>query len=231
MLPRLRARSASVTVGICTPAYIIHECMPPQIVSASRVAASLALRFVCLPPGGLEQVMIDEIHFLAEGTRGSTLEAVVSRMKTVRSHFQSKDHRLRFLGASATISNVGDIARWLGTAEKSADCLEFGEEYRPVRLNTHVETLRGCGKINPWQAYGSPAPHCGLCNMGEEEQEEQEEQEQEECGGEAIAGFVCLATTLAQPRTLPNQPPLAFYHPARHQVKRDAVRRDVQVQS
>ena len=94
--------------------------------------------------------MIDEIHFLAEGTRGSTLEAVVSRMKTVRSHFQSKDHRLRFLGASATISNVSDIARWLGTAEKSADCLEFGEEYRPVRLTTHVETLRGW-RGNQWQ--------------------------------------------------------------------------------
>ena len=99
----------------------------------------------------VELVLIDEIHFLGEGKRGSTLEAVVSRMKTVRSHFESEDHRLRFIGASATVSNVIDIAHWLGTATQPAECLQFGDEYRPVRLVSHVDTLGGSySRVNPW---------------------------------------------------------------------------------
>ncbi|KAF2651305.1 P-loop containing nucleoside triphosphate hydrolase protein [Lophiostoma macrostomum CBS 122681] len=78
--------------------------------------------------------LIDEVHILKED-RGATLEAVVSRMKTI-----STD--VRFIALSATVPNFGDVATWLGrnAAEpyELADHENFGEEFRPVRLKKHV---------------------------------------------------------------------------------------------
>ena len=46
---------------------------------------------------------------------------------------------LRFIGISATVPNVKDIAEWLGTEHAPAQCRIFGEEYRPVKLGVSVE--------------------------------------------------------------------------------------------
>lgn len=60
--------------------------------------------------------LIDEIHLVNEDRRGPILEAIVSRMKTIftlnRNHV--KQINLRFVGVSATIPNVEDLALWLG---------------------------------------------------------------------------------------------------------------------
>ncbi|TKA69582.1 hypothetical protein B0A49_04499 [Cryomyces minteri] len=78
--------------------------------------------------------LIDEIHFLKED-RGATLEAVVSRMKSVGSD-------VRFIALSATVPNSDDIATWLGKdsmdQKLSAQRERFGEEFRPVKLQKHV---------------------------------------------------------------------------------------------
>ncbi|KAK4994449.1 ATP-dependent DNA helicase MER3 [Elasticomyces elasticus] len=78
--------------------------------------------------------LIDEVHILKE-SRGATLEAVVSRMKSVGSD-------VRFVALSATVPNSQDIATWLGrnpiTQEVPAIRERFGEEFRPVRLQKHV---------------------------------------------------------------------------------------------
>ncbi|TKA75857.1 hypothetical protein B0A49_03310 [Cryomyces minteri] len=78
--------------------------------------------------------LIDEIHFLKED-RGATLEAVVSRMKSVGSD-------VRFIALSATVPNSGDIATWLGKDSMDqklpAQRERFGEEFRPVKLQKHV---------------------------------------------------------------------------------------------
>lgn len=78
--------------------------------------------------------LIDEVHILKD-SRGATLEAVVSRMKSVGSN-------VRFVALSATIPNSGDIATWLGRNHTSqslpATREKFGEEFRPVRLQKHV---------------------------------------------------------------------------------------------
>jgi ATP-dependent DNA helicase HFM1/MER3 len=78
--------------------------------------------------------LIDEVHMLHEA-RGATLEAVVSRMKSVHSE-------VRFIALSATVPNSNDIATWLGrnhdNQEAPAREERFGEEYRPVRLQKHV---------------------------------------------------------------------------------------------
>lgn len=85
--------------------------------------------------------LIDEVHLLKED-RGATLEAVVSRMKSVGSN-------VRFVALSATVPNCQDISAWLGKDPVSphlpAPREKFGEEFRPVRLQKHV-----CGyQANP----------------------------------------------------------------------------------
>lgn len=85
--------------------------------------------------------LIDEVHILKED-RGASLEVVVSRMK-------SMDRPARFIALSATIPNSSDVARWLGESNRvplmPAAIAVFGEEFRPVPLNRHVEGIQANG--------------------------------------------------------------------------------------
>jgi ATP-dependent DNA helicase HFM1/MER3 len=78
--------------------------------------------------------LIDEVHMLHEA-RGATLEAVVSRMKSVHTD-------VRFIALSATVPNSNDIAIWLGRDHVNQDVPakeeRFGEEFRPVLLQKHI---------------------------------------------------------------------------------------------
>ncbi|KAJ5570592.1 uncharacterized protein N7459_010022 [Penicillium hispanicum] len=78
--------------------------------------------------------LIDEVHILKEA-RGATLEAVVSRMKSIGSN-------VRFVALSATVPNSEDIATWLGKDATNqhlpARREHFGEEFRPVKLQKFV---------------------------------------------------------------------------------------------
>ncbi|KAH0565974.1 hypothetical protein GP486_000620 [Trichoglossum hirsutum] len=78
--------------------------------------------------------LIDEVHTLQD-KRGATLEAVVSRMKSIGSD-------VRFLALSATVPNSQDIATWLGKDSTNqhlpARRERFGEEFRPVQLQKFV---------------------------------------------------------------------------------------------
>ncbi|KAI1077275.1 hypothetical protein F5B20DRAFT_593082 [Whalleya microplaca] len=79
-------------------------------------------------------VLIDEVHILKDA-RGATLEAVVSRMKTIGAN-------VRFVALSATVPNIQDIAKWLGrdhaNQQEPARFEAFGEELRPVKLQRYV---------------------------------------------------------------------------------------------
>jgi ATP-dependent DNA helicase HFM1/MER3 len=79
-------------------------------------------------------VLIDEVHILKD-PRGATLEAVVSRMKSICTN-------VRFVALSATVPNSEDIAMWLGRDHTNghlpAHRETFGEEFRPVKLQKHV---------------------------------------------------------------------------------------------
>mmetsp|Transcript_7844 Transcript_7844/g.29349 ORF Transcript_7844/g.29349 Transcript_7844/m.29349 type:complete len:1296 (-) Transcript_7844:2953-6840(-) len=77
-------------------------------------------------------VCIDEVHLLNEN-RGHCLEALVSRLKSIAA---SISHGMRVVAASATIPNLEDIGDWLGCSPGHR--FAFGEEYRPVPLETHV---------------------------------------------------------------------------------------------
>jgi ATP-dependent DNA helicase HFM1/MER3 len=85
----------------------------------------------------VELFLIDEVHILKE-SRGATLEAVVSRMKSVGSG-------VRFVALSATVPNSEDVALWLGRSPTlqhlPAHREVFGEEFRPVQLKRYVYGL------------------------------------------------------------------------------------------
>ncbi|PCH37704.1 nucleoside triphosphate hydrolase protein [Wolfiporia cocos MD-104 SS10] len=76
--------------------------------------------------------MVDEVHILNE-SRGSTLEVILSRMKT-------RGSSVRFIVVSATVPNIDDVASWLGngTPDGSATVMQFGEDYRPCKLSKFV---------------------------------------------------------------------------------------------
>lgn len=59
--------------------------------------------------------LIDEVHQLNDESRGPTMEAIVSRMKTIRASLLWEDSvggqdRLRFIAVSATMPNISDVS-------------------------------------------------------------------------------------------------------------------------
>lgn len=77
--------------------------------------------------------LVDEVHVLNEA-RGSTLEVVISRMKT-------RGINVRFVMVSATVPNIEDVAAWIGTSgvvNAPSAVLQFGEEFRPCKLSRIV---------------------------------------------------------------------------------------------
>lgn len=88
--------------------------------------------------GRVALLLVDEVHLLNDPSRGPFLESVVTRMRTISASAQVRGMpiaSLRVLCVSATMSNVEDIATWLGPG-----CLirRFDESYRPVKLVTKV---------------------------------------------------------------------------------------------
>ena len=75
-------------------------------------------------------LLIDEVHLLGSPDRGATLEAAVARMMAMS---RKLDKPVRIIALSASIPNVGDIAKWIGGKAKV-----FGENYRPVRIERKV---------------------------------------------------------------------------------------------
>lgn len=62
--------------------------------------------------------LIDEVHQLNDETRGPTMEAIVSRMKTIQASmtWEAEEgqgggarNKLRFIAVSATIPNIADV--------------------------------------------------------------------------------------------------------------------------
>jgi len=92
--------------------------------------------------------LIDEVHILKED-RGATLEAIVSRMKSIGSD-------IRFVALSATVPNSQDIATWLGKdpmmPHVPAPRERFGEEFRPVGLSKFVCGYQASGNDFAFQS-------------------------------------------------------------------------------
>ena len=83
-------------------------------------------------------LLIDEIHLLNDESRGATLEAIIARIKLLKSMENFKETNLeniRIIAVSATIPNISDVAEFL---EVKQGLKIFGEEYRPVKVERVV---------------------------------------------------------------------------------------------
>ncbi|KAJ1915480.1 ATP-dependent DNA helicase MER3 [Mycoemilia scoparia] len=80
----------------------------------------------------IKLMLIDEVHIIKE-KRGATLEAIVSRLKSL-------NQDIRFIAVSATVKNVEDISQWISKDKTNTEtevCV-FDESYRPVPLSKVV---------------------------------------------------------------------------------------------
>ncbi|MBC3185572.1 DEAD/DEAH box helicase [Corynebacterium sp. zg-331] len=80
----------------------------------------------------LSHVVMDEIHFLADASRGAVWEEVILGL----------DESVRIIGLSATVSNAEEFGRWLSTVR--GDTHVIVSEHRPVPLH-------------PWMMVGTMA--------------------------------------------------------------------------
>jgi len=80
-------------------------------------------------------VIMDEVHLLAEERRGATLEAVVLRLRFIKT--QLSETTARFAAVSATAPNLVEIGRWLQVQSDQA-ILNFGPEFRPCPLEVNI---------------------------------------------------------------------------------------------
>ncbi|XP_054713852.1 probable ATP-dependent DNA helicase HFM1 [Uloborus diversus] len=90
-------------------------------------------------------MLIDEIHLLNEEQRGATMEAALSRMKTIQSVLECESLvkkvsqvPLRFVAVSATFPNAEDAVEWLSTSKLKGISYKLNENLRPVELKKVV---------------------------------------------------------------------------------------------
>jgi ATP-dependent RNA helicase HelY len=83
---------------------------------------------------GLRHVVLDEVHYLADRSRGAVWEEVIVQLPA----------SVQLAALSATVSNAEDFGRWLDEVRGSGRSEEFGsgceiviEESRPVPLRHH----------------------------------------------------------------------------------------------
>ena len=99
---------------------------PEKADSATRKHDSARYSFIA----DIDCVVIDEVHLLDSEKRGAVLEVTVSRLRRLQDP--------RVVALSATMPNVGDVAEWLDAPSETT--YAFGDEYRPVDLETGVKT-------------------------------------------------------------------------------------------
>ncbi|KAG9393364.1 Activating signal cointegrator 1 complex subunit 3 ASCC3 [Carpediemonas membranifera] len=91
------------------------------------------------PVDELALMILDEVHLLGED-RGPVVESVV--MRTQR-YLDIRQHRVRFVGLSATLPNYRDVAEFLRVP--ASHCLHFDMTYRPVPLARTFVGLKAAG--------------------------------------------------------------------------------------
>jgi helicase len=91
-----------------------------DIIIATNEKADSIFRHKPAWINSLTLLVVDEIHLLGDGSRGPTLEAVMTR-------FRLLNPKAQILALSATISNADEMAGWLGAQLVTSD-------WRPVPL-------------------------------------------------------------------------------------------------
>ncbi|MHA2362475.1 MAG: DEAD/DEAH box helicase [Candidatus Hodarchaeales archaeon] len=81
----------------------------------------------------LSLLIVDEIHLIGDESRGSNLEALLTRIRILNPN-------CRIIGLSATIPNCNSIAQWL-----SAEAIVYGDEFRPSKLIKKIIAYESTG--------------------------------------------------------------------------------------
>lgn len=121
-----KASGGKVRVAITSGDYDTsdpHLSRYDVIISTNEKADSL-LRHRARWLEDISIVVADEVHLLTDPHRGPTLEATLTRLRAVAP-------RVRVLALSATVSNIDEIADWLGAKRVAT-------EWRPVPLREGV---------------------------------------------------------------------------------------------
>ena len=74
-------------------------------------------------------VVLDELHMVADSSRGCVIESLLSKITAARQH-------IRIVTMSATLANMDEIKQWLG--DSSGDANYYETDYRPVKLAEFV---------------------------------------------------------------------------------------------
>ncbi|MFL6155923.1 MAG: DEAD/DEAH box helicase, partial [Marmoricola sp.] len=98
---------------------------------------------------GLAYVVMDEVHYLADRSRGAVWEEVIIHLP----------ESVALVSLSATVSNAEEFGEWLGTVR--GETVTVVEEKRPVPLYQHVLVGR---KMFDLFADGPTAPQEGTVN-------------------------------------------------------------------
>ena len=93
------------------------------VATAEKVDSLLRSRAKWLVDS-LSVVVLDEIHFINDGSRGPTLEILAARIRQL-------NPKIQFLALSATVSNADEIAKWLDAELVKSD-------WRPIPLKEGV---------------------------------------------------------------------------------------------
>ena len=120
----LRARYGEERVGLLTGDTSVNGdadvvVMTTEVLRNMLYAGSSALR-------GLSHVVMDEVHYLADRSRGAVWEEVIIHLPD----------EVAVVSLSATVSNAEEFGEWLVTVRGETEVVV--EEHRPVPLWQHV---------------------------------------------------------------------------------------------
>ncbi|MDX6310171.1 MAG: ATP-dependent helicase HelY [Nocardioidaceae bacterium] len=120
----LTRRYGAEKVGLLTGDNSINAGAPVIVMTTEVLRNMLYARSATL--AGLRFVVMDEVHYLADRSRGAVWEEVIIHLP----------ESISIVSLSATVSNAEEFGEWLRTVRGNGDIIV--EERRPVPLFQHV---------------------------------------------------------------------------------------------
>src|SRR5579859_122579 len=117
-------RYGAASVGLLTGDNSINGEAPVVVMTTEVLRNMLYTSSATL--GGLSYVVLDEVHYLADRSRGAVWEEVIIHLP----------ESVRVVALSATVSNAEEFGEWLSSVRGGTDVIV--DEHRPVPLWQHV---------------------------------------------------------------------------------------------